>query len=189
MAKKLTTKIVEDLFDHMAKKHKVKYLTEGNNLITRMLGAMGCKDIDAFLENYAVTIPNLGGNRNFIYTPPGLSLTGEVMLCAHEYEHIRQIERDKTRGWRWLAKYAVNPTQRAYYESSAYRGNVEMYFWLTGKMLDLDKLVKSLRAYGLNTKQRATVRKKLGLSARVVKRGGIINKASQDVVAFLEDRV
>lgn len=137
-----------------------------------------------FLERYATTI----GKRIYLPFIPGevsdrWSLVGQVAVCAHEHQHVEQLNRD---GLRFLLGYITNTSRRAVYEVEAYRTTLELQWFLTGSMADPDGYADGLVNYGCRASDVETARKTLELAADSVRAGIIATRAAQRAIGFLK---
>ena len=148
------------------------------------LGLMGVLDAEAFLRDYTTTI----GRRIYVPFEPGRdadgwSLWGQLAVCVHEHQHVEQLDRD---GWlKFAGKYLLSSAGRAAYEAEAYRCDMELHFWRTGEVLDPKTLAAKLKHYACTSTDVEVAEKALTMSAATVRRGGIVNRASQKAIAWL----
>lgn len=153
-----------------------------------VLDALGVLDKKAFLEGYTTTIDHS------IYIPfelgvgtPEHDLWSQIVLCAHEHQHVVQVERE---GWAsFSTSYVFNEGARGVWEAEGYRCNMELGFWRTGTIPEdapeyyAGKLKK---AYGCSDATVLVAAAALRSARENILEAGIVNQASQEVIAFFE---
>lgn len=159
--------------------------SETMRLVAHALNAMGVLDAGDFLERFTTTIGRT------IYVPFEVGVATErhtlwrqVVICVHEHVHIDQLDREGEVAF--SLRYLLDPEARATYEAEAMRANVELRYWLDGQVHDLAKLAGNLRYYGCRSQDVDLARRLLEMSARIVRRGGVANRASQLAIDWLE---
>ena len=145
------------------------------------LERMGVLSAEEFLKRYATTL----GRR--IYVPfaigEGADLWGQMALCAHEHQHVEQLDRE---GLSFVWNYLSRPAKRALYEADAYVTTLEMHFWRTGELLSADDLSAQLRAYAVGETDIAVARQALAMASVTVRAGGIVTGAARVALGWLE---
>jgi hypothetical protein len=150
------------------------------------LRIMGILDAETFLRNYTTTI----GRRIYVPFEPGRAANGwslwdQIEVCVHEHQHVVQLDRD---GWaKFCAKYLLSSASRAAYEAEAYACDMELCFWRSGEVLDPHTLANKLQSYGCSPGDIAVAEAALRSSAATVRRGGLINAATQKAVPWLSE--
>jgi len=183
-----TPEIVRDFYAYMTAKYRAqlvdKRLAFEANLAAKVLRQMGIVDADAFLDHFATTI----GHRIYMpFTPgeptAGWSLWSQLMVLAHECQHIVQYDSlgPLRFGWQYLGSTAG----RTRLEAEAYRCQLELHFWRTGKLLSAHELAASLRSYAVTEADVRVAETFLAMSAESVKRGAIINPTSRAAIDWL----
>ena len=159
-----------------------KASAEEMQLIGRVLDVMGILDKDAFLTQFTTTIGRT------IYTPftvgvaaPGHDLWAQMVICAHEHEHVVQA-RDAL----FPVRYLLDQTWRATYEGEAYRTSMNLEHWHRGKVPPVEGYVNAAKSYGLDEKHLTFFRKYLKLSVPTLEQGGIPGPAALVAIAWLE---
>jgi hypothetical protein len=158
------------------------------NLVADVLGAAEFVNKDEFMKNFVTTLYKT------IYIPfaigevdTGWSLWNQVRVCVHEHQHIEQGERD---GWGvFAARYLTSSSFRAGYEAEAFGSDLEMEFWRTGSILDIDQRVSTLKSYGCSAADIDQAKEMLTRRSDVVKLGIILNQTSQVAIGWLESHV
>lgn len=183
-----TPELVRDFWRHMTRAYGTRIIDKNSAWEMRLVGLFLSRikvlDKDDFLRRYTTTI----GKR--IYTPFDVGvpddrygLWGQISVCIHEHQHVEQLLRD---GWlKFAGRYLISSAARAAYEAEAYRCNMELHFWRHGEIPDLQLLAKRLEHYGCSQGDIDMVERMLELSAETVRRGGIVNRASQKAIAWL----
>ena len=184
-----TPETVRALWRHMTGLYGTRVVDKASAVEMRLaafaLGKMGVLDPEAFMRRYTTTV----GRRIYVPFEVGRpderhDLWSQVVVCAHEHQHVEQLLRD---GWlRFAGRYLLSSAARAAYEAEAYRSNLELAFWRTGEVPDPGRLAARLRDYGCTGADVAMAQRMLELSAETVRRGGVANRASQKVIAWLE---
>jgi hypothetical protein len=138
----------------------------------RVLRLMGVVDTDAFLHHFATTI----GRR--IYLPfdrgtpaDGWSLWGQIMVLAHECQHVAQY--DALGPLRFTWQYLGSTAGRTKLEAEAYRCQLELQHWRTGQIPSPHDLAASLRSYAVTDPDVKVAETMLAMSAESVKAGGL----------------
>jgi len=182
------TEVVRAFWDFMVHEYGTRVIAKANALEMKAaayaLGLMDALDADAFLRDYTTTI----GRSIYVPFEPGgdadgWSLWGQLAVCVHEHQHVEQLDRD---GWlKFAGKYLLSSAGRAAYEAEAYRCDMELHFWRTGEVLDPKTLAAKLKHYACTSTDIEVAEKALTMSAATVRRGGIVNRASQKAIAWL----
>jgi hypothetical protein len=138
------------------------------------LDVIGVQNKDLFMEDYATTIKrtiyvpfHIGGNE--------ISLIQQVVTCVHEHQHIEQYNRLKGK---YMLGYLFNSRKRALYEAEAYSTNIEIYYWLTGKVLNTAGLANILKEYGCDGGDINAAKKVLDETVANVVKGKYTHKAT-----------
>lgn len=176
----LNSASVKDAFAKLAKEYGTTYVKKSNSdmmqAVARLLEALGVVDREEFLKEYSTTVgywiyvPFKVGSR-----PP--ELIQQVMVCAHEHQHVVVMEREAPAIYNSL--YVISPSMRAAYEAECYRAEMEVYWWYTKavrgqpELLSVSELAGRLRYYGCSAKDVAMAQKSLEKAAKVVMRGGV----------------
>lgn len=137
-----------------------------------------------FLDGYVTTI----GRR--IYVPfavgdatSGWSLDGQAAVCAHEHQHVEQLERD---GLKYLASYAFSTAARARYEVEAYRTTLEVRHYLGALIGDAGEAAEKLWAYGCKRADVEWARATLRSYRDEILTGRVTTVAAKIAIAILE---
>jgi hypothetical protein len=150
------------------------------------LGAMGIVNARDFMTRFATTI----GRR--IYLPfvpgtdaPGWDLWQQMLTCAHEHQHVAQLDRDgKVRfGFDYLRSKAA----RARHETEARTTEVELHFWRFGTIPNLERLVEGLSSYALRPADITAALSALRSQAEAIRRGAVLTQAGQVAISWLEE--
>jgi hypothetical protein len=155
-------------------------------LVARLLDAVGVLDRQRFLESFATTI----GRR--IYLPFAIGrgdeadLWHQIVLCAHEHQHVVQHER---RGLRYALAYLTNRTERARLEAEAYRCHLELHHWRWGTLPDPRELAETLGSSGCAPADVDLAERMLRIWAVPIRHGAVLGEASQVAIAWLDEHV
>jgi len=183
-----TPEQVKALWRHMSERFgsqvRDKTTAEEMKLIGSALELMGVLKKDEFLTRFITTIGNV------IYTPftvgvptPGHDLWGQMVICAHEHQHIVQSNESPS----FPLEYLFDPTLRAAYEGAAYRVSMTLVTWLTGHVPAVEPFVQLAKSYGLDEKHLEFFRKYLEISSPTLAQGGVPDKAAKEAIAWLND--
>jgi hypothetical protein len=183
----LTPGLVKHFWKYMSETFDSKSVTKKDSNFMKMVGSsldlMKIQDKEKFMSKYTTTIGktiyvsfDIGGttNKNI--------LADQISTCVHEHQHVIQYKKD---GFKFMFEYLFEHEQRAKLEAVAYSTNLEMYYWYTGKMLDIDKLAIKLLDYDCDNIDVSVMKVILNANALVIKRGGIVNEASKKAIAWL----
>lgn len=190
---KVTGKQVKAFWKYMAKKYDFDIVTKGDAKEMKIVGwALERMDVQSkkdFLKKYTTTIC-LGAWR-CVYVPFEIGkgtqaqLIGQIETCVHECQHVRQADRNPAQP----LKYLASDTSRAFYEADAYRTNMEMHWYLTGRLLSAKKLANLLKGYSIGKSDRYIAEKHLIIASKVVKRGGVISGVSKVSIRWWKKRL
>ena len=176
---------VIDFWDHMSKKYKFDVIQKDTSVAMHAAGfaldAIGVTNKEKFMEDFAVTLANN------VYVPFHVGdgkeseLLGQVMVAVHESQHVLQWRRNPLK---FMRNYLFNDAARAHYEAEAYRTNMEIYHFFTGKMLSPTKLANLLKNYGVDAGDIRVTRKNLESSRRVIENGYVISGVSKHAIKW-----
>lgn len=198
MAYKLTPDLVRGLTAYLCKKHKAKIIDKGSatemKIVARALALLKIQSKKSFLKNYATTLPAcklLGINKTRIYLPfkPGEagkgvpSLKSQVEIICHEFQHSRQGYKNPLR---FPLRYLTSKAKRAWYEARAMHCQLELCWFLRGRLPNLGQMAAKLYAYNCRKSDVQTVEKHLRIVAETVKRGGLYYRVAKDSITWLK---
>ena len=185
--KDLNRKIVEDLWDDMQSRFRFKVLDKNKSSTMRLIGnllqIMGVQSRKTFMSRYAVTF------RDKVYIPFEIGggnywhLVGQVCNVVHEAHHVICFHKSP---FKFPVRYLVSSTARAHYEMEAMRARMEMYRYLTGRMLEPSLVAGRLKAYACRQKDIDVTRKSLEAVYKVIERGGVVTETAQYAIQTLE---
>jgi len=139
-------------------------------VLAAALDAIGVADKDAFIDGCSITVGDV------IYLPfkPGVPSNkypwpAQVAIVAHECEHVIQWDDDGAAFW---FRYFSNKAHRAAYEAAALAAELEVYYRLVGRMLDVQGLAKGLAWYKVGKADIAVTAKHLVIVRNTLLRGG-----------------
>jgi hypothetical protein len=182
---------VREFWRFMLGEFNTELVEEGRPLdmqvLVRALRVLGIVDQRRFLRSFAITL----GRQ--IYLPfrigvpqPGWDLWSQVVVCVHEHQHVVQYDRDETA---FLVDYLTSRSARARFEAEAYRSNLELEYWRTGKVPSADSLAERLLEYGCGDEDVEVAECALALSAVAVRRRGVLNEASHVALEWLNENL
>jgi hypothetical protein len=151
-------------------------------LIARALELIGVVDKTSFLTRFVTTLGNT------IYTPftvgtptPEFDLWSQIVVCAHEHQHVAQVQQEAD----LVTRYLFDPTWRATYEAQAYRVSIALEHWHRGQVPDLDPYVQAMKSYGLGEDALGFFRRYLELSLYPIQAGDLPDEAAKVAVDWL----
>jgi hypothetical protein len=112
----------------------------------------------------------------------GWSLWEQIVICAHEHEHVLQWRRE---GVAFAAKYLVSSAFRAAYEAEAYRSAAELSWWRWRQVVPPASLAAHLTAYRCSQADINSAAQIIQLAEATIERGGIINPPTAAVINWL----
>lgn len=184
----LTPEIVIGTWQQMQVQHGTSVILKqdhaGMKLVGGFLDVIGVLDKEDFLQGYSTTIDHS------IYVPFVIGdlvhdLLSQLALCAHEHQHVIQVERE---GWtKFAGLYLFDQGARGGWEAEGYRCNLELGYWWTGEVPEsapayyAEKLGK---AYGCNAETVKVVTAALELVRENILEEGIVNQASREVIDY-----
>ena len=172
---------VVNLWNALAEKFQLRLIDKRDSqemlFLGEVLEQLGVMDQQAFLERYATTIGRSVYLPFELGDPESRSLLSQAMTICHEAQHGHQ---HSTKGRsRWAIKYVADPAFRGAEEAEALTTGCEVYFLLTGKVLDPRPQAEKLIHYALGEDDIDTVAKRLNSTFKTVKAGGIITDAGK----------
>ncbi len=189
MSKDISKKLILDFWKYMQGYYGTRVVDKKSSklmkfvsIILNKFGAMSRKN---FMDDFTTT---LGKN---IYTnfkvgdSDTMDLRKQISICVHEHQHVVQFNKDIG----FSRKYIFNDSARAHYEADAYRCNMEIYYWYTGKLLDPARIAKILLSYGCSKGDVEVCKRNLEMSAVTIGYGGIISEASKVAIRWLNENI
>jgi hypothetical protein len=153
-------------------------------VIAAVLASMDIMDAKKFLTRYTQTL----GHRIYpcfeIGDPGRVALAEQAIICVHEHVHVRQFH---SADFVW--DYCLDSSKRTLHECEAYRANMELAFWFSGRCPAPRGYVKTLLDYQVSQDDQAFALTYLTKAAEVVKRGGIVTPEAQVAVRWLGPRL
>lgn len=151
-------------------------------VLAAALDAIGVRDQADFLATCSITVGDV------IYLPFKVGATGkypypaQVAIVAHECGHVVQWDDDGAAFW---FRYFSSKAHRAAYEASALAAELEVYWRLTGRMLDIQGLAKGLAWYKVGAKDIAVTAKHLAIVRNTLLRGGEVSDQMKVIAGVL----
>lgn len=184
----LTAALVCEFWQYMMHRYNASVIDKRSasemQAVSLLLGKLGIVDGESFLRHFATTI----GHRIYIPFEIGLatadwSLWGQLIVCAHECQHIVQYDELGPIKFAW--QYVAKTAGRARLEAEAYRCQLELHFWRTGQLLSAHELASSLKSYGVTDADVQVAETILRMSGESVRRGAVINPTSRAAIDWL----
>lgn len=188
----LTPQNVKDFWAYMQSRFGSVVVSKNESEVMRvaaaLLDTLDIQDKETFMKNFVTTL----GATVYIPFQIGMEegrwpLWGQVRVCVHEHQHILQGRRDG-----WLAfgsKYLTSSSFRAGYEAEAFGCDLEMEFWRTGQIIDIDQRASVLKSYGCSDADIDMVKQMLTIRAGVVGSGAVETRSAQIAIEWLETNV
>lgn len=184
----LTPQIVKDLWAFLSAKYgstvKAKAEATEMQLIAEGLSLIGVLDKTAFLTRFTTTIGKT------IYAPFAVgvvsdqhSLLSQVIVAAHEHQHIVQSNADMT----FAPSYLLDSSWRAVYEAEAYRVSLTMAYHLTGVLGTPKDYASYLNSYGVGARDIKFAEEYLRLSLPTIRAGGVPDEAARVAIQWLRE--
>jgi hypothetical protein len=153
-------------------------------LTGHLLGLSGFMDRHTFMTRYTT----VWGRHIFPCFHVGEGepeeLWRQIVVCVHEHQHVEQFDRD---GFiPYAARYLASSRQRALYEAEAYCCNLELHFWRTGQLVDLDELAARLGPYGCSKADQRAARAVFAACADALQRGHYTTRATCHALPLLD---
>jgi len=152
-------------------------------MLAAALDAIGVQDKEKFLKNVSITIGDV------IYLPFKVGAAGkypypaQVAIVAHECEHVGQGE-DEGYVPFWY-RYFSSKAHRAAHEASALAAELEVYYRLAGRMLDVQGLAKGLGWYKVSKADIAVTARHLAIVRDTLLKGGEVSKQMKVIAKVL----
>jgi hypothetical protein len=173
----------------MSRTYRFKIITPNDtNLdeIFQVLSVMGIDKPKNFLSRHAITI----GTNVFVPFKIGkgsqAQLRSQICTIAHEAVHVCQY---KAQGAAFFLYYIFNKTKRASFEHYALTANIEMYHYLTGRILSTRQLANKLKGYGVDDDDITTAAIFLKKRSRRIRRGQYHQSQSRISAKFLNSAI
>lgn len=187
MYTELTSELVKDFWKHMSNVYGSKIVTKKDSnfmkAVGSFLGLMKIQDKEKFMNRYTTTIgKTIYVNFDIGGTTDKKVLAEQNSICVHEHQHVIQYKKD---GFKFMFDYLFKHEQRAKLEAEAYSTNLEMYYWYTGKILDIKKLAVKLLNYDCDAIDVSVMEVILRANALTIQHGGIISEASKEAINWL----
>lgn len=183
---------VKAFWQYMSKEYDFEIVTKKDAAEMKVVGwfldRMNIQKKSVFMERYTTTI--CLGPWRCVYVPFEIGtgdqkeLISQIVICAHECQHVVQADREPAQPM----KYLLSDASRAYYEADAYRVNLELHWFFTKRLLSAEKLASKLRHYSIGAADRRIAEKHLVIAAKVVKRGGVITGVSKETIAWWKEK-
>ena len=145
--KEPTAQLVRAFSRHMLDYYDLEVVQKTDSafmkLLAWVLNTIGVMDKKAFMENASTTI----GNK--IYLPFVLgeasdkfTFPNQISILTHECQHKVQRLKD---GRGFYFSYLFSSAKRAAYEADGYRVNLELFFWYTGHLLNINAISTAIQ--------------------------------------------
>jgi hypothetical protein len=193
MAYKLTPDDVRGVAKHLSRKHDARIIDKDDavemKLVGSVLGKLGIVNKKHFMNHFSTTIPagklfRIRKARIYLPFEPGEtkknspSLEDQAENIVHEFHHTRQD----------LVPHYIKTSKRAWLEARAMHAELEMCWFLRGRLPNLDLMAGNLRYYAVDKADIKTTAEQLKIVSYNVRRGKLHNRVSKDAIAYLKRR-
>ncbi len=180
----LTSQKTKDLAEHLEEKSDCKFINQNDlkkvSKIKRFLKILGARK--TLVDKWGVTY------RGWILLPfkPGdpnceFNFVEQIMMMCHEVAHVPQWRRHRF----FMFQYLFSRARRTWFECRALRAEMEIYYFLKGKILSPGVLAGKLRWYALRSKEIKNAIVYLEAVKGVVEKGAITSDAAKVAALFL----
>lgn len=190
----LTSETTKNFWAYMQSEFGSSVEEKNNSAVMKaaaaLLDVLDIQDKEQFMKDFVTTLYKT------IYTPFKIgieepasrwSLWSQVRVCVHEHQHVVQGERE---GWpTFCSRYLTSSSYRAGYEAEAYGCDLEMEYYKTGQILDIDQRVSMLKDYGCKDVDIEQAKQMLLLRSEIVKQGVVENMATVKAIDWLNTHV
>ncbi len=186
----ITAEKTRKLWQAMNERYGTTVVPKGRSALMKLAGVglqmVRIMDRDTFMNRYTTVL----GRRIYPWFELGEGneedLWYQIVVGVHEHQHVVQARRDGLLGF--SVPYVLSTRRRALIEAEAYRCNLEMSWWRTGKVGDPMRLANKLHQYGCREADVGAACKYLEKAAAEIRGGQITNEASLFAIDWLERR-
>jgi hypothetical protein len=180
----LTSQKVKDLAEHLEKEFDFKFIDQNEykkiSKIKRFLKMFGARE--GLVDKWGVTY------RDWVLLPfkPGdpkceFNFVEQVLMMCHETDHVPQWRNHRF----YMFQYLFSRARRTWFECRALRAEMEIYYFLKGRILFPGVLAGKLRWYALRSKDIKNAIAYLEAVKGVVEKGAITSDAAKTIALFL----
>lgn len=172
--------------NYMLRKHGLKTVDKKKSWIMKViawfLGTFGIMNSEDFMKYYSVNIFNR------VYIPwrvgeaEDLRLSSQMSTIIHECQHAVQ---QKMEGFLYNIFYLFSSKSRSFYETEAYRTNMEIHYWYTNKIISPLILSELLKNYGCSLQDVEASRRSLEAASSLVAQGTVITEATKNALSWI----
>jgi hypothetical protein len=153
-------------------------------ILAFFLQQMGIMDAKKFSQRFAITI----GHRIYLPYSPGVftkewTALEQLINIGHECGHVDLFNEDP----RYTVRYLSSRSQRCRYECQAKHTDLELYYAFTGRLLSVQKVVRSLRNYLLRKSDLKVAARDLTIYNRFVERDMVGTQAGRTAIKIYND--
>jgi len=188
----LTPDLVKAFWAHMQKEFGSYAVQKDNSEIMKIasevLDALHIQNKEHFMKDFVTTLDKT------IYIPFELGsnvdrwpLWNQIRVCVHEHQHVEQAGREGLPTF--AMRYLTSASFRAGYEAEAFGTEIEMEFWRTGQIYDIDSRVLVLKDYNCSDADIEMAKQMMTIRAGVVQQGAIESRAAIIAINWLEENV
>ena len=186
MTKQLVSDLMVDALQMFDFRWKAKEDSVFMDTVAGALDLMGIIDKQMFMDRFTTTIGRT------IYAPfqwtegDAAELWNHVKTLVHELTHVRQHNADPVL---FPARYLADRSWRAQYEAEAFTADLQMHFWMTGQVYDVNTRASVLLNYGLDNDHCNYVASHLASVAETIKDGGQVSYVATWACEWLENEI
>jgi len=189
MVKTITREQVSQLIERLHSELDFEIEHKADSAFMKTIGGaldlMGIINHDDFMKRFTTTIGHT------IYAPfkfgdsdSRLERWNHVGVLVHELAHVYQYDHSPVL---FPGRYLGDRSWRAQYEAEAFSADLQLYFWRTGKIYDIEKRSLVLLHYGLEPSHCKYVENHLWSVAETIKAGGQVSSIATAAIDALED--
>ena len=189
-----TSAIVRGLYDHLQRRYGSRLVDRSESkpfqVLADLVSLLGIADRESYLRR---TVTTIGHTIYAPFTPgeasPPYDLWTQIVVAAHEHEHIVQAE-ESGGDLAFILRYLVSPSDRAVFEARAFFSTFELEYWRYGEVrTSVDTITKIISgSYGLGANDVLAARAALVVGLDVARVGGL-SPATREVIKYLAGAV
>lgn len=183
--KRITNETSKEIWDHLNNKHNTKILKKQSSKamieLAKFMNAQKIMNGEIFLNQFSTTLEN----RIYLCYDLGTrDPTYEIANAVHEHIHVDQNRKDRIH---FYTNYIGNTAKRAEYETSAYIGNMFIYYHLKNEKKPVSFFIERLQAYNLSEIDLQISKKRLTAIYDMLDEDYVIGGPTTQVLLWLQN--
>jgi len=146
----ITPELVQQFWKDALKEYDAKSVDKDDSdfmkSIATFLDAIKVLDKEDFMKQFTTTIFKTIYRPFKIGDTANYDLWSQITVLVHELTHVLQFKADEVG---FTVGYIVNKSSRAAFEADAYGADLEMHYWMYGKLYNIKARAANLKYYGL----------------------------------------